>query len=146
MYNQGNQYGNYSEETYQDDYLNFSNEEVDEEEIRKARLDVFFLCVLIIANVIGILLVLRRIKIIRGQVNKEEATRRIIKDAEIALILVIVSSAYFLYKGWVEYKKNPTDENLSFLIALILIMIALIIRYFTLLKFDSVSGVEDIIG
>ncbi len=143
MYNQGGDYCNYSDGYQNDGYINTENA-IDEEALRRLHLDIFFLCLIIIANILGIALIIKRIKIIRGQGNQATA-QSIMKDAEIAVLLVLIATSYFAYRGWLEYKNNPTDENLAFLISLILIIIALIIRYIALLKSTSPAGVEDIV-
>lgn len=125
---------------FQNDYTENDNEA----STKRLYLDIFFLSLIIIANVIGILIILKRIKILKRQGTKEDNSS-IIKDAELAVMLTFVATAAFAYESWKEYKRNPTNENIAFLLALILILVALFIRYIALRNSSYAVSVEDIV-
>lgn len=125
---------------FQKDYTETDNEVAS----KRLYLDIFFLFLIIIANIIGILIILKRIKILKGQGTRADNSS-ILKDAELAVMLTFVATAAFAYESWKEYKRNPTNENMAFLLALILILVALFIRYIALRNSSYSVSVEDII-
>ncbi len=125
-------------------FQNDDTETNNEAATKRLYLDIFFLFLIIIANVIGILIILKRIKILKGQGTRVDNSS-ILKDAELAVILTFVATSSFAYESWKEYKKNPTNENMAFLLALILILVALFIRYLALRNSSYSVSVEDIV-
>ncbi len=128
------------------EYCGFDREV--EESIQKRKWEIFFTLVIILATCLIIYITLVRIRAERENRFNQRLIRRLGKIAEVAILLILISTLFFAYFGWEEYKKNPTEDNLAFLIATLLVVIAATIRYATLLKANgtNLDGPEDIVG
>lgn len=102
---------------------------------------LFIISLLISIYVINLLIKITKYGADAGEYKK-------IKDAStIASFIVLIVLLYFTYIGYQTYLKSKTKANLSFLIALILVLIAAFMRFITISSSitDDVSGAEDVI-
>ena len=94
------------------------------------------------AVIVSIVIVKDLIDIEKGIKTRKQA--QINKKSEIVALIVLVISIYFTYTSIKQYKKKKNKANLSFLIAVILGLIASFIKLITIYQGGEIEGVEDI--
>lgn len=127
-------------------YSNSYND-VDENELEFMVLELIFSFVALIALILTLIISVERINAYKqGKLNNQTISE-LGRKSEIPLLLIILSTLFFAYTNYRNYKNNPSSANKNFLIAAILVLIAAIMRYVTLYQSrgEDFSGVQDVI-
>ena len=95
----------------------------------------------IIAIIVSILVVIDLIKIENGNIyiNKE----KLLKKSEISALIFLLGTLYFSYTTYKNYMRNKSKSNFLYLISSLLALVAVAIRYITLIK--NRDGIDDIV-
>lgn len=119
-----------------------------EEEIKKQvsqyRNQIIAIIFVILALLISIYVINTFIRITKyGDKNNEYKSA--IEKSKISALIILITTLYFAFIAYDAYKKDSTNTNLNYLIAVILVLIAAFMRFFTILDYGQVTGAEDII-
>ncbi len=106
------------------------NEESIYKQIRQYKDQIIAVFVVILALIIYLTVLDDLIKLAKG-LKDESINKSILKRGEIIALLYLVVTIYFTYVAYKTYLKNKNNTNLNYLIALLLVLIACIIRYIT---------------
>ena len=123
------------------------NDENIDQQVETFNLDIIMSLLFIVATLIAIYItVWRKYNVINNNNTSDEFTR-LGKLGELSLMIVIIASLYFVYTNLRTYRRNPTTTNFGYFFASFLVLVAAIIRLFTLFRSTTViEGAEDIIG
>ena len=123
------------------------NDENIDQQVETFNLDIIMSLLLIVAILIAVYITVRRKYNVINNNNTSDEFTRLGKLGELSLMIVIIAALYFVYTTLRTYRRNPTTTNLGYFFAAFIVLVAAIIRLFTLFKSSTViEGAEDIIG
>ena len=123
------------------------NDENIDQEVETFNLDIIMSLLLIVAILIAVYITVRRKFNVINNNNTNDELTRLGKLGELSLMIVIIAALYFVYTTLRTYRRNPTITNFGYFFASFLVLVAAIIRLFTLFRSSTViEGAEDIIG
>ena len=123
------------------------NDENIDQQVEIFNLDIIMSLLLIVAILIAIYITVRRKYNVINNNNTNDELTRLGKLGELSLMIVIIAALYFVYTTLRTYRRNPTTTNFGYFFASFLVLVAAIIRLFTLFRSSTViEGAEDIIG
>lgn len=96
----------------------------------------------LLAIIISISILNTFIKYYQNKATNEEYLKAQDKSKFVVLIYIVVTF-YFAYIAYKNYKKNKTNTNFNFLVAVLLILIANVIRFINLNKVDINENASD---
>ena len=117
------------------------NEEA-RETIKQYKTQIIAVIFTILALFISIYVLADLIRVAKGEDPTGNLQKGAIQKSEISSLIVTL---YFSYAAYKTYKKNPSQANFTFLIAVLFVLIAAFMRFLTITNSDTVSGVEDVI-
>ena len=123
------------------------NDENIDQQVETFNLDIIMSLLFIVATLIAIYITVRRKYNVINNNNTSDEFTRLGKLGELSLMIVIIAALYFVYTTLRTYRRNPTITNFGYFFASFLVLVAAIIRLFTLFRSSTViEGAEDIIG
>ena len=123
------------------------NDENIDQDVETFNLDIIMSLLFIVATLIAIYITVRRKYNVINNNNTSDEFTRLGKLGELSLMIVIIAALYFVYTTLRTYRRNPTITNFGYFFASFLVLVAAIIRLFTLFRSSTViEGAEDIIG
>ncbi|MGM9857930.1 MAG: hypothetical protein ACI311_01595 [Bacilli bacterium] len=123
------------------------NDENIDQEVETFNLDIIMSLLFIVAILIAVYITVRRKFNVINNNNTSDELTRLGKIGEFSLMIVIIAALYFVYTTLRTYRKDPTTTNFGYFFAAFLVLVAAIIRLFTLFRSSTViEGAEDIIG
>lgn len=121
--------------------------EIDDNEVEFIKLEIIFSLVTLFALILILLISIERYNYYVNGTLDSKTISELGRKSEIPLLLIILTSLFFAYTTYRNYKKEPSSANKNFFIATILVLIAALIRYITLYQSrgEDFSGVQDVI-
>lgn len=115
-----------------------------EEEIRILQLQAIALLALVFAYSLGVYITLERIKLKKSGIFDRERIAKLDRLRELVSLIILLVALYFLYRGFITYKKDPTKANKLFLISFVVIVLGDAIMYLSIKYGEEEHSEEEI--
>lgn len=115
-------------------------------QINRYKTQIIFLIATIVSILISISIIKILIDISLGRTCYQREANKILYKSRISAIIILISIIYFLFDAIETYKKNQDNTSFAFLVATLLVLIAVSIRVLNLFNPSTrVSNSNDVI-
>lgn len=111
-------------------------------EIRSLQLQAIALLALIFAFLIFLYIVTEQIKMKKCGIVDQEKANKLKQLSILAATIILLVTAYFVYRAYVEYMEDSTEANKYFLIASTLVSIGALIRLIVLKQTSDTTNTQ----